>query len=239
MEAFLAARDCQNGDRCYPGWNKFWAGGILHGWWGDFVTEMPIRLAALEIAADRGLKDVLVSGLTDLYQISITQNEANSSATSVTDRRDCFTSFAKTHLVGRFAPGGGSKISPAGLALLRRLNLDTRDQPVIERWRWSASAGVAYLSDGGRCTVKPEAVWAAAVECSMDDGGRLPDNILEMLARTDQTTELLELDDSAPAKAMRSALSFYGLGRNWIGGIKLTLSPCDWLRKLAGCVAYR
>jgi len=50
------------------------------------------------------------------------------------------------------------------LRLLQRLNLDLRERPIVERWRWTKGCGMAYLSDEGRFQIKPALAWARGIE---------------------------------------------------------------------------
>jgi hypothetical protein len=183
-----------------PGWNKFWKGQELVGWFGEIATIEPLRLIALEIESE-----------------SLYAGWANKSEGALSE--------AIVRLLSEFiVPPVAYGVSDSRLALLRRINLDRRESPIIERWRWSSGAGTAFLSDGGRIQIKPALVWARAIEAILDEDGRLVTSLGKSLIEADPAQDFLALGDARNDPLLSSLvdhLSFFGFGKYWEGGVKL------------------
>lgn len=134
------------------GWNKFWDDRGVTAWLGSLAVRHPLRCVALELSAD--------SARSHRVRITLAQGRPADSDDLI---------LKHLGLTSEFDPDGGAR-----RILLRRLNLDTREQPLVERWRWSSSAGLALLSDGGRFQISPGAVWLRLAELSLDEDGSLP-----------------------------------------------------------------
>ncbi|MDP8227911.1 MAG: hypothetical protein P9M15_00495 [Candidatus Electryoneaceae bacterium] len=119
--------------------------------------------------------------------------------------------------------GGGTK-------LLQRLNLDRREKPFIERWRWSGNTGLAMLSDGGRFQIKRELVWARTIEASLDQNGQLGRSVGELLEHIDHEKRTIMCKfDGATADFVR-IIRWYGLGRHQVDRMSLAVSAGDFPR---------
>jgi hypothetical protein len=205
------------------GWNKFWQGSTLFGWYGEIVTRQSIRAVALDVESHgkgnavcdyiqtlphprtvrlyapdaedsddvdqaESLTDVLreVSPMlgVSLSAVPTDKNHKPDNSHTVVDKAD--GSPNRSEAVGILSSFGFDSKQmvrdKSRLRLLQRLNLDQRDKPFIEQWRWTASAGTAILSDGGRFELKPETIWANAVESSLGTGHNMDPQVLEILA---------------------------------------------------------
>lgn len=122
------------------------------------------------------------------------------------------------------------ELGDGGTKLLQRLNLDRREQPFIERWKWSGNTGLAMLSDGGRFQIKRELVWARAIESSLDRYGRLDGSIRELLKHIDHNSKevVYEFDDTTTDFVR--ILAWYGLGRCWVDRMMLAVPAGDFMR---------
>lgn len=195
------------------GWNKFWTGRVLNGWYGRVVTVEPLRLAALEIEADEPLA-------AEIRDCLMKQWRGESAA---------FSPAADCRLRALGLSFGEGRLSAAATALLQRLNLDCREWPIAQRWRWSERAGVALLSDGGREQIKPELAWARAIEEALSKEGALPDDLAAVLCNVEPEADLLLLPTdpanrlTPAAEALVARLEFFGLARRWTGGVKLRM----------------
>jgi len=200
------------------GWNKFWEGGTLYGWFGDFVSAEPLRLVALEITSDSISADEIRRDLFERWE-GKDPGPLSHQATRI------LAELAVTVAKG--------KLAKTDLNLLRRLNLDQRDQPFIERWRWSGGSGYATLSDEGRFQIKPALVWSRGIEAALDEGGQIPLNVAEALLAADPEADFLALPHCAASEKFIERLIFFGSGKRWVGGVSLA-SPLGTIpRELA------
>jgi len=206
-EAGQAFRACRAALTKVPfGWNKFWEGTTLYGWYGETVSAEPLRLAALEVEADVQTADEVRRYLTERYEGKNPEQPTDGTARLLGELGITLSAW---------------KLGSADLNLLRKLNLDQREQPFIERWRWSGGSGYATLSDEGRLQIKPELVWTRAIEGAMDESGVLPEEIGAALASFDAESRFMALHLCSAAERMIEKMAFFGFGERWEGGVNL------------------
>ena len=188
------------------GWNKVWAGNALYGWRREIVTREPIRLAALEATRSEAIRGEIQAWLMARWN-----NSPGIALSSDAER------------LGReLGLGTHSDIlSASELRFLQRINLDRHDLVSIEQWRWSTQAGVAFLSDGGRETVKPELACSRVIESVSDDCGVISNQWRAGLGQLDAEREALIIDDFPFSDRFSEAVEFWGLGKAWAGGVKI------------------
>lgn len=191
-----------------PGWNKFWTGNSLVGWFGEIVAIEPLRLAALEIAADpdehSAIREALIlrtRGETAVIETSVRRRLAEFGVSLVTDRP-----------------------SIAERRLLDRLNLDLRERPFIEKFRWSQKTGLLKFSDEGRAQIAPAFAWSRGIEAALDGEGRLDRELAAALAEADAASPFIPLPDSAATERLIDRLHFLGFAHRWRGGAMFAVS---------------
>jgi len=138
------------------GWNKILRNGSIYSWYANQVTVYPLRLAVMEIESDDDIYESCRQSLLSLFSPSdsgIQQADPYAISLGVCPLHDNIDKF--------------------GIAVLHRLNLDTRERPLIERWHWAGGVSTVVLSDGGKYQVSADAIWARAIEAGIDDKGRL------------------------------------------------------------------
>lgn len=193
------------------GWNKVWVGRELIGWWGELVTVESLRLATLEIESHPE-----TCGCIREYLMGKWRQEPALQLDSIDVRL----------LAELGIPPGSGVLTKPEAALLERLNLDQRDQPFIERWRWMKSSGFGTLSDGGRIAPKPVLAWSRAIEAALDERGIMDGNIDEGWRKLQAGDTLLSLP-SRLSKSVKerliARLEFFGFGKEWEGGAMLTI----------------
>ncbi len=201
-----------------PGWNKVWAGNTLIGWWGEIVTEEPIRLVAIELTRYENVGEEIRQFLMARW---------NDSTESV------LTPEAK-NLCRELGLGTESgRLSQPELRFLQRVNLDRHENVIVEKWGWSKQAGVAFLSDGGRETIRPELACSKAIESISSEDGKIPDEWRLRLSGFQKNDECLEVADLPQYVQFITTIEYWGLGQAWSGGVKLFLPAQEWLKKLA------
>ena len=205
------------------GWNKVWCDRTLHGWYGAHTFQLPLRAVALELEAERMTWDAIRATLTSRQgfkaeEMVFTTDEAAT---------DCLSEFGLT---------AAEFNSTAARLLLQRLNLDTREEPFVERWRWSVNSGLALLSDGGRIQIRPEIAWARALETVVKKTGGFDTNLISLLRGVnpnETTIELQNNNDSTGWKPVGDKLQFYGLGRQIAGQFLLSTAAGEFPRVAA------
>jgi len=200
------------------GWNKIWAGNVLYGWWGDIVTSEPIRLAAIEAFRDEDVGEELLGFLMGRWN--------NSAGGELSPKLD---SLRRELGLGT----GTERLSPAEIRYLQRINLDHGKGILIEKWRWSKQAGVAFLSDDGRETVRPEIACSRAIEVLTTPEGIFPDVWRQRLSQLEDGQEEFLIDNLGDCDKFAAILEFWGLAQRWSGGVKLSSLTAEWLRRLA------
>ncbi len=200
------------------GWNKVWAGNALFGWWGETVTSEPIRLVAIEISRNEALLDEIRGFLQSRWDC-LDGVRLSSEADRLCREMGIGTSFIR--------------LTPAELRLLQRINLDYGKTIRIEKWRWSRQAGVAYLSDDGRETVRPELVAVRAIDAIREDDGTVSKDWQEALSRIDGKQEVFQIEGLSGHDRFIETMEFWGLGQRWAGGVKLYQPSQEWLKLLA------
>ncbi len=228
------------------GWNKFWQGHELFGWYGDSVTRQSLRHVALEIESHSETCTDIRRWIISLPHPRVVRAEASGvgklpltlkqakSTPSIADMLEEVSPLlgikskplpkptpkpaaiklsitaAKTSEISAPAKMLGSLGIDASqrirdkdrMRLLQRLNLDQRDLPFIEQWKWNSSTGTATLSDGGRIDVKPEVIWTNAVEKALASGKGFDPQLVNFLNSIDPEnleTPLVELPERSEA----------------------------------------
>lgn len=200
------------------GWNKVWAGNVLYGWWGDIVTSEPIRLAVIEAFRAEDVGEELLEFLMSRWNNSTRGN----------------LSHELEKLRRELGLGNASeRLSPAELRFLQRLNLDHGKSVLIENWRWSKQAGVAFLSDNGRETIRPEFACSRAIEALTGLEGNFPEDWRQALSRMEDSQEEFLTDNLGDCDKFASTLEFWGIAQRWSGGVKLSTPTAEWLKTLA------
>lgn len=157
------------------GWNKIICKGVIYGWYGHLVTVHPLRLAAVEIESNPVQWEICRQILIDLWQKRKT----------VSYKKEDVEAIRLLQELG-VNPHCG-KLDGQGIELMHRLNLDRREMPVIERWRWSGSTGQAFFSDGGRHQVSRDTVWLRSIEAGINSDGNLDPEMRDFLDAIDQS----------------------------------------------------
>jgi len=195
------------------GWNKVWTPGGITGWYGPTVTHQPLRAAASEVEADPAFCNELRAYLMACWGVESPELAAEPSPP------------ARNLLRELDIEPGSAGLSGEGLQFLRRLNLDRRELPLIERWRWATSAGLAILSDGARTVGGRDTVWARAIDAELTAAGGLSEPLKEYLRRAEPGAVELFLPNAPPARGPSTfwgRMEFYGYGR--LVGDRLVLS---------------
>jgi len=149
-----------------PDWNKVWIQDELVGWYGRITTALPLRLLTILFRSEPEAE--LVRNLANRIFVPEGSN--------LQDSREVLGK----HL-GNYALEPFSDQNRNFLKFLQRLNLDQRELPVIDKWRWSRQGGTAWVSDGGRLVITLETAWAWAVESSLNQYPEESGSILEFL----------------------------------------------------------
>ncbi len=201
------------------GWNKEWQDTDLVGWYGTTTTIQSLDAVALEIESDELLCENLRRWLNSVFNPEKLTSPDND--------------FEKSKiLLVQFGIDSESieKSAPAK-RLLQKLNLHQRERPVIERWHWSQSQGLGYLTNNGRITVSREMVWARAVECALSIHNKMTDNVRDFLEAvdSDERETFLDTDMQGEAFAVLVAkLKFYGLAERLSNCIRFKVKPGDF-----------
>ena len=213
VQAFKLAHGIMVDTGWRVGWNKILREGSIIGWYGWIITTQPIRSAAVEIETVTDLWETCRRFLSSLW---------------LQDRAESGDEFESS--LGYLMEFGvnllSSRLDPAGLELLQRLNADQREKPLIERWRWQGSAGMALLSDGGRFQVTRELVWARAIEASIDSDGRLDPQLRTILEDVSPDQSFITLPQGKigkPVSAFIDRLEMYRLAKRELDGISLAV----------------
>ncbi len=223
------------------GWNKLWHGSDLYGWYGTIAPVQPLRAIAFEIEADpliwrvcrerltemelgkSGTHIICHSGLdqepTDSKELLDSRLHGNNDDVdkelldSGFRQNDRIENYQNDKLkIDRLLMGLGCR--NGNLKLLHRLNLDCRDRPFVERWKWSGGNGLAFLSDGGRFQVTRELVWARAMEVTMDSNGQVPDSVMKLLSSIQpEDREIIVPESDYQIDKLISYLELYGFGK--------------------------
>jgi len=177
------------------GWNKVLRDGYILGWYGSVVTSQPIRLAAIEIENDLEIWESTRQYLLDIW------NETSKSA-----QPKCNNSTIR--LLKELGVNTlSTKLDSIGTALLHRLNLDKREMPIVERWRWSGQTGQVILSDGGRFQFKQELAIARSIEAGIDTNGKIPSLLRRFLTKLIKDQSDVELTSSETDENVLSYLA--------------------------------
>ncbi len=151
------------------GWNKILRGRSLYGWYGSTIAILPLRFVALEIETNVELWESCSQLLMALYNH---RGQPSSEGLHPETSR----------LIQALGVNMKSKnLDRLGVELLRRLNLDHRELPLIERIHWSGDACTTILSDGGRLQVTRGLVWARAIESGIGTDGRIDPQLRVLL----------------------------------------------------------
>ncbi len=201
------------------GWNKIWNRSDLIGWYGQVRTVEPLRFAALEIEADPRGEEFRLR-LNGIYR-----GETPSPSEQTLEEKewaDAFNlSFSSVHL------------NDATLRLLRRLNLNRRERPAIEHWRWSNGCGIAYLSNGDRIQIRRELVWTRAVEAGLHRVGAMSPGIKGFLASIEpesREAKVLSSDVERPLTRLIRKLELFGFAERLIDGVRFRTPPGNFPR---------
>ncbi|MBM3328362.1 MAG: hypothetical protein FJY67_02680 [Calditrichaeota bacterium] len=217
INTYRLMRDAHPADRT---WNKVWSGAQRYGWYGPVVTTSSLRLAALTFADDairettRHLLNCLAQGTLSSLETELLRNSL---------------AWAGIACPADLRPG---MLSKSALALLRRLNLDCRECPIIERWHWAGTMGVGYLSDGGRVYASRELVWAVALETRLNHQGRLPPDIVTFLAGVRPEHRHLPMEPERLGSAV-DVLIRMGLAQLEVDGLRLAIDAGEFPRLAA------
>ena len=195
------------------GWNRILREGSIIGWYGRIITTQPIRSAAVEIETVTDLWETCRRFLSSLWL----QDCAESG-----DEFESSLGYLMEFGVNLLS----DRLDPAGLELLRRLNADQREKPLIERWHWQGSTGMALLSDGGRFQVTRELVWARAIEAGIGSDGRLDSQlriILEGISSDQSFITLPQGKIGKPVSAFIDRLETYRLAKRELDVVSLAV----------------
>lgn len=199
-------------------WNKVLAGGFLFGWQRNVITSESLRLTALDAMQDVGVGEELRGYLNTRWHQRLCSGlspEAGELGNQLGLEID------------------GRTLSPVELRFLQRLNLDCRERVIIEKWRWSSLVGVAFLSDDGRETIKPESACARALEVIADDDLSIPDEWKDLLIDLNVENEILLTNGLSKEDEFVRSIEFWGLGKKWECGLKVLPPARIWLKKAA------
>jgi len=172
---------------CRIGWNKVWHGSNLLAWYGRISVTQPIRAVAFEIESNESVWQDC--------RVRLMQLESGGSST--------------IDSTGELLSGFG--IVNRNIKLLRRLNLDYRERPFVERWSWSGETGVAYLSDGGKFQIWKDLVWVRAIEAVIDREGKIPNLVSDHLIRLNSDESELQFSEfDEDLSKMVETIEMYG-----------------------------
>lgn len=203
------------------GWNKVWDGPVVHCWYGTLALDLPLRAIAWEIESDAVAWEA-ARALLQRWSFGEHPEPQSSAEQTVRSSLDDLGIILTS---GDFVA--------AARRLLQRLNLDTREQPFVERWRWSENSGLAMLSDGGRFHIRSEVVWARAVETAIGVTGRISENLKAILRDIDskRTSIVLSNEETHTEWApVCDILQFYGFGRRLSDEMLLSAPAGDFPR---------
>ena len=218
VQAFKLAHSIMVDTGWRVGWNRIFREGSIIGWYGRIITTQSIRSAAVEIETIADIWETCRKFLNSLWL----QDSAESG-----DEFESSLGYLMEFGVNLL----GNRLDSAGLELLQRLNADQREKPLIERWHWQGSAGMAQLSDGGRFQVRRELVWARAIEAGIDSAGRLDwqlRTILEAVSPNQSFITLPQGEIGKPVSSFIDRLEMYRLGKRELDGILLAVHAGDF-----------
>jgi hypothetical protein len=197
------------------GWNKIWRGNDLIGWYGSTLTIQPLRAVAFEIESKSDAGDEVRNYLSKLYK---TTGSIYTGVEKVQNSQLAEYGFepAKTDF------------NTSKLHLLQRLNLNQRDKPGIERWRWSKNNGLGYTTDDGRFQVTRDLVWARAIETGINSANGMSNPLREfLLGLSNENREALleDVPDDVGLESCLEKLVFYGFAHLMIGSVRFSGFP--------------
>ena len=200
VEVFRKVQDLVPGSRQDLGWNKFWRDGALWSWFGNTVVSLPLRAAALELEQNESIWSGCRSLLTDLGDGKETHESGGDP-------------ICRSKLMGLgldLNPGR----DPDAESLLHRLNLDTREQPLIERWHWSKTTGLATLTDGGRFQIQRDVVLSRALDAGAAANTRDRIAFLGWVGEFEPESKVITIPAGSGSNIAAAAdmLEFYGFG---------------------------
>lgn len=201
------------------GWNKVLRAGSIYGWYGRIVTVQPLRAVTMEIEHDSLRWDSYRK-----YMNSIWFKDA-----SAVSEDDSDAYGRQLSIYGITV--SESSLDEIGISVLRRLNLDRRELPFVERGSWSGRNGLIVLSDGGRFQLTRELVWARGVESCLGSDGRLGSGLLSLLRSVgSDRVEIEFIENSFPKEAERllTVLKLYRFAKVEIDRIKLFSAAGDF-----------
>ena len=123
---------------------------------------------------------------------------------------------------------GKIEFDKSKLRLLQRLNLDQRDKPSIERWRWSKNNGLGYTTDDGRFQITLDLVWARAIEAGLKSSNGLSAALRTFLSSLNKENKetLIESDqEDAGLNSCIEKLVFYGFAHRMIDCVRFSVPP--------------
>lgn len=201
------------------GWNKEWQKSELIGWYGSVTTTQSFEAIALEIEDDETGYKTVRSWLNSVFN----PGDKHEPAVNDEDGKMLLMQFGiSTQMIEK---------NSNARRLLQKLNLDQRELPVVERWRWSKNRGLGYLSNDGRIQVSLEMVWARAVESAISVHNKMTEDLRDFLAAVepDERETLLEnIGQDDAFSALINKLNFYGLAEHLNDRIRFRVSPGDF-----------
>lgn len=198
------------------GWNKVWQDGSLAGWYGPVTTIQTVRAATIELGSDETKCEAFRRWLNDQYH-----NDSGVDPESV-------DGFIIDYLNDFRLSCSLIKVDEATTRFLRRLNTDRRDQPIVERWHWSGSNGLAYLTNDARLQVTRETLWARAIETGLHLHDRLTGGVIRFLTGIDPDS----LESPVPQNEVDEALielltklDFYRFAHRLVDRVRFRINP--------------
>lgn len=223
-DAFRFIRHICSSTRYVIGWNKVWDGQVMRCWYGTLTLDLPLRAIALEIESDAVVWEA-ARALLQRWSFGGHPEPQGSEEQTV---RNSLDNLGITLTSGDFVV--------AARRLLQRLNLDTRELPLVERWRWSENNGLAMLSDGGRFHIRSEVVWARAVETAIGVTGGISESLKAILRDIDSNGTSIVLSNAETHTEWAlvcDILQFYGFGRRLSDEMLLSAPAGDFPRLAA------
>ncbi|MFN3821347.1 MAG: hypothetical protein ACK4OO_03350 [bacterium] len=195
------------------GWNKLWEGYRIYGWYGSQVVFYPLRILALEWRELVDIGDEIRPFLNRYYK-------GYSSLEEIPD-------LARSFLSNIAIP-----LEPFREKIFRnflqRINADTREMPLVERWRWAREWGWVQLSDGDTIQIGVLAAWTRILDPLIFSphpmSNQMKSSLKKVISTHNRADLILCYGTDAEERCLQT-LEFYGLGERWREGYHLIHHP--------------
>ena len=198
------------------GWNKEWQDRDLVGWYGTVTTIKSLDAVALEIEENEARCETFRQWLNSVLNPA---KHTNREIDAEGSKRLLMQFGISSEMIEENGPAR---------RLLQKLNLDQRERPVVERWRWSNSRGLGYLTNNGRIQVSREMVWVRAIESAISVQNKMTDDVRDFLEAIDpeERETLLENNGQDDAfTALIDKLNFYGFAELLDDTVRFRVAP--------------